>query len=215
VSVVASVEVQLSVEESPLLMEVGLACSETDGFAAGGGGGGGGGGAAAGFFAQPATKARARTAVRMAPRYKELETRIIRILLSVKNSLLVPPSANILSLAGWVKANTSHHDMLYIAHTRFLPKISKKQCCAPRIRKKTATKTSDARRRPQVSQCFASDNFLPGRPIGRLVVAGGGELAGLGAIGEHGPDLPSASARGFKNDVAAIGSPAGAFIART
>src|SRR6476646_8645183 len=110
VSVVASVEVQLWVEESPLLMEVGLACSETDGFAAAGGGG-----AAAGFCLQPATKARARTAVRMAPRYKELETRIIRILLSVKNSLLVPPSAIILSLAGWVKANTSHHDMLYIA----------------------------------------------------------------------------------------------------
>src|SRR5580765_5579023 len=140
VRVVASVEVQLSVEQSPLLMEVGLACSETLGFAAGGGGGAAGGGDAAGFFAQPATKATAKIAVRMAPRYKELETRIIRILLSVKNSLLVPPSAIILSLAGWVKANTSYHDILHIVHTRFIPKICKKQYCAPRIRKKQQPK---------------------------------------------------------------------------
>jgi hypothetical protein len=91
VRVVASVEVQLKVEESPLLMEVGVAWMETVGFAAAGGGGGGGGGGAISFFLQPATKARAKTAVRMAPRYKELETRIIRILLSVQNSLFVPP----------------------------------------------------------------------------------------------------------------------------
>src|SRR5580658_5036658 len=84
VSCVASVEVQLRVVESPLLMEVGLACSETVGRAAAGGGGGGGGGAAGGFFLQPATKARASMAVRMAPRNRELETRIIRILLSVR-----------------------------------------------------------------------------------------------------------------------------------
>jgi len=43
----------------------------------------------------------------------------------------------------------------------------------------------------------------------------GGELAGLGTVGEHGPDLPSASARGFENDVAAIGSPAGTLVAGT
>src|SRR5271155_6185835 len=85
VSCVASVEVQLRVVESPLLMEVGLACSETVGFTAGGGAGAGaGGGAAGGFLAHPAAKARASMEVRMAPRYKELETRIIRILLSVR-----------------------------------------------------------------------------------------------------------------------------------
>src|SRR5580765_5571379 len=140
VRVVASVEVQLSVEQSPLLMEVGLACSETLGFAAGGGGGAAGGGDAAGFFAQPATKATAKIAVRMAPRYKELETRIIRILLSVKNSLLVPPSAIILSLAGWVKANTSHHDMLYIVHTRFLQNFARSNVAHQGLRKKQQPK---------------------------------------------------------------------------
>src|ERR1700722_15568363 len=84
VSCVASVEVQLRVVESPLLMEGGLACSETVGRGAGGGGGGGGACGAGGFFVQPAAKARASIAVRIAPRYKELETRIIRILLSVR-----------------------------------------------------------------------------------------------------------------------------------
>jgi hypothetical protein len=82
VSCVASVDVQVRVVESPLLMEVGLAWMETVGRAAGGGGGGGVGGAAAGFLLQPATKATARTADRMAPRYRELETRFIRILLN-------------------------------------------------------------------------------------------------------------------------------------
>src|SRR5579864_1851759 len=84
VSCVASVEVQLKVVESPLLMEVGLAWIETVGRLGAGAGGGGGGGAAGGFLLQPATKARASTAVRMAPRYRELETRFIRILLSVR-----------------------------------------------------------------------------------------------------------------------------------
>jgi hypothetical protein len=94
VSCVASVEVQLKVVESPVLMEVGLACSETVGRAAGGGGGGGGGGAAAGFLAQPTTKATASMAVSMAPRYRELETRIIRILLNVRIALVVPLEAS-------------------------------------------------------------------------------------------------------------------------
>src|SRR5271168_1107969 len=84
VSCVASVEVQLRVVESPVLMEVGLACSETVGRAAAGGGGGGGGGAFGTGFLQPATKASARMALSMAPRYRELETRIIRILLNVR-----------------------------------------------------------------------------------------------------------------------------------
>src|SRR5580704_12966995 len=83
VSCVASVEVQLKVVESPVLMEVGLACSETVGRAAGGGGGGGAGGGVATFFG-PQPTARASMAVRMAPRYRELETRFIRILLNVR-----------------------------------------------------------------------------------------------------------------------------------
>src|SRR5258708_2897815 len=53
---VASVEFQLKVADSPLLMEAGLACSVTVGRAATGAGGGGGGGAATFFFAQPKVK---------------------------------------------------------------------------------------------------------------------------------------------------------------
>ena len=36
---------------------------------------------------------------------------------------------------------------------------------------------------------------------------------GLGAVGEHAPDLARAAASGFEHDVTAIGSPAGAFVA--
>jgi len=36
---------------------------------------------------------------------------------------------------------------------------------------------------------------------------------GLGAVGEHGPDLAGAAAGGFEDDVAAVGGPAGAFVA--
>src|SRR5208282_122484 len=36
---------------------------------------------------------------------------------------------------------------------------------------------------------------------------------GLGAVGEHGPDLARAGARGLENEVAAVGSPGGAFVA--
>src|SRR5208282_1619354 len=56
--------------------------------------------------------------------------------------------------------------------------------------------------------------FLLRRPVRRLVVAFGGELAGLGAVGEHGPDLARAGAGRFEDDMAAVGSPAGALVAR-
>jgi hypothetical protein len=56
VSCVASVEFQLKVADSPLLMELGLACKVTVGRAAAGGGGGGGGGGATFFLAQPKVK---------------------------------------------------------------------------------------------------------------------------------------------------------------
>jgi hypothetical protein len=112
VSCVASVEVQLRVVEPPWLMEVGLAWIETVGFAGGGAAGGGvGGGGSTFFLPQPATKATARTAVKMAPRYKELETRIIRILLNVRNPLVGPPSADILPLDGWVRE--IHRNTIY------------------------------------------------------------------------------------------------------
>src|ERR1700739_3255397 len=51
------------------------------------------------------------------------------------------------------------------------------------------------------------------RPVGRFVVAGGGELAGLASIGQHGPDLPGAGTRGFKNNVSPVGRPAGTLVA--
>ncbi len=91
VSCVASVEVQLKVVESPLLMEVGLACNETVGFDGAGGGGCSTVLGATGLgWLQPATKAKASMVVTMALWYKELETRIIRILLSVR----VPSSSH-------------------------------------------------------------------------------------------------------------------------
>jgi hypothetical protein len=82
VSCVASVDVQVKVVESPLLMEVGLAWMETVGRLGVGAGGAGVGGGAGGVCLQPAAKEIASMAVRMAPRYRELETRFIRILLN-------------------------------------------------------------------------------------------------------------------------------------
>jgi hypothetical protein len=52
-SCVASVEFQLKVAESPLLMVDGLACNVTVGRAGAGAGAGCGGGVATGFLAQP------------------------------------------------------------------------------------------------------------------------------------------------------------------
>src|SRR5271155_1659696 len=54
---------------------------------------------------------------------------------------------------------------------------------------------------------------LPGGPIGRLVVAGAGELVGLGAVGQHRPDLARAATGGFEDEVAAVWGPAGALVA--
>src|SRR5690348_16181495 len=51
-----------------------------------------------------------------------------------------------------------------------------------------------------------------GGPVRRFVVAAHGELMGLCTIGEHGPDLALAIARGFENDVAAVGRPTGALV---
>ena len=56
-------------------------------------------------------------------------------------------------------------------------------------------------------------NISAGGPVGRFVVALGGELAGFRAIGKHDPYLARAAAGGFKDDVAAIGSPTGALVA--
>jgi hypothetical protein len=89
VSCVASVDTQLRVVDWPWLMEVGLARIETVGLGGGAAGGGGGGGGVSTFLWQPATRATASIVVKMAPRYKELETRIIRILLRIRIPLLV------------------------------------------------------------------------------------------------------------------------------
>src|SRR5208282_2902253 len=56
-------------------------------------------------------------------------------------------------------------------------------------------------------------SILAGGPVGGFVVAAGCELMRGGAIGQHGPDLARAAARGFKDEVAAVGSPTGAFVA--
>src|SRR5882757_4070018 len=51
------------------------------------------------------------------------------------------------------------------------------------------------------------------RPVRRFVVAGSGKLPRLSAIGQHGPDLPGAGTRGFKNEVPAIRRPTGSLVA--
>jgi hypothetical protein len=61
-SCVASVEFQLRVEDSPLLMEAGLACNVTVGDDGAGFSAGGGGGGATVFFLQPKVKTAAATA---------------------------------------------------------------------------------------------------------------------------------------------------------
>ena len=38
-------------------------------------------------------------------------------------------------------------------------------------------------------------------------------MARFGAVGEHGPNLAGAGARGFKDDVTAVGRPAGTLVA--
>jgi hypothetical protein len=58
-----------------------------------------------------------------------------------------------------------------------------------------------------------NDEGLFGGPVGGFVVAVGGELVRLGAVGEHGPDLAGAAAGGFEDDVAAVRSPTGTFVA--
>src|ERR1700739_4503143 len=71
------------------------------------------------------------------------------------------------------------------------------------------------RRGPPVGMTNAErgERWLARGPVGRFLVPGVCELVRLRAVGEHGPDLPGAAARGFEDDVTAIGSPTGAFIA--
>src|SRR6266581_3154221 len=52
-----------------------------------------------------------------------------------------------------------------------------------------------------------------GRPIGRLVMAAGGQLVRLGTVGEHGPNLSRAVTCGLKNKVASIRRPTGTLVA--
>src|SRR6267142_2144547 len=62
-------------------------------------------------------------------------------------------------------------------------------------------------------KCRVTIYFLSRRPVRRFIVASGSQLAGLRAVRKHGPDLPGARPRGFKNDVAAVRRPTGAFVA--
>src|SRR5450432_2671483 len=52
-----------------------------------------------------------------------------------------------------------------------------------------------------------------GRPVGRLVVPIHGELVGLRAVCQHGPNLTGATASGFEHDVTAVGRPTGTLVA--
>src|SRR5580658_3648367 len=51
------------------------------------------------------------------------------------------------------------------------------------------------------------------RPVGRFVLALIRQLPRQAAIGEHGPDVPRAGARGFENKVTSVGRPAGPLVA--
>src|SRR5437867_6567563 len=90
VSCVASVEFQLRVEESPLLMEVGLACSVTVGRAGAGAGAAGWGGGAFGGCLQPKAKTTTANAAIKPVRYSEREAKFMQILLS-EVPVFVPP----------------------------------------------------------------------------------------------------------------------------
>jgi hypothetical protein len=76
------VEFQLKVEESPLLMEVGLAWSVTVGRAGAGAAAGGGAFAATGFLAQPKVTKAAASITSQPVQESEREARFMRILLS-------------------------------------------------------------------------------------------------------------------------------------
>jgi hypothetical protein len=84
------VEFQLKVEDSPLLMEVGLACRVTVGRAAAGAGAGGAGGCDFGGFLQPKVNTAAATIATNPARESERETNFMPILLS-EVPVFVPP----------------------------------------------------------------------------------------------------------------------------
>src|SRR5579871_3754384 len=60
---------------------------------------------------------------------------------------------------------------------------------------------------------FTSFASLFWRPVRRFVVSLHGELVGLRAVRQHGPDLASAGARGLEHNVAAVGSPGWPLVA--
>jgi len=91
-SAVASVEFQLSVDDSPLLMEAGLACNVTVGRAATGGGAAAAGGWAFGGFLQPKVNTAAASITNKPARESEREANLMRILLS-EVPVFVPPEA--------------------------------------------------------------------------------------------------------------------------
>src|SRR5260370_37185011 len=90
-SCVASVEFQLKVADSPLLTEVGLACSVTVGVAGGGAAAGGAGGGVTFFGPQPKLKTAAVETASKPTRQRERGTKFIRILLRA-GPVFVPPA---------------------------------------------------------------------------------------------------------------------------
>jgi hypothetical protein len=90
VSCVASVEFQLKVADSPLLMEVGLACSVTVGVAGAGAAGLVSGGLGWGLGLHPTVKTAAASITNKPARKGEREARFMRILLS-EVPVFVPP----------------------------------------------------------------------------------------------------------------------------
>src|SRR3984893_17222129 len=119
VSCVAFVEVQLSVDESPLSMEDGSAESVTVGCAgAGADAGAGGGVVATGFFLQPPVKMVATRPATNKERYNGRETTVIPILL--RPTFKIFPSSThrgqYRNTGGLVPGDISYHDILYMAH---------------------------------------------------------------------------------------------------
>src|SRR5579872_2516003 len=139
VSCVASVEVQLSVAASPFSTAVGLACSDTVGWAAAGGGGAlGGAETCFGFLLQPNVKTEAAsTAIRPA-RYSDRGTSIIQILLSNVIPVFVPRLLDILAPAEGFRRYLVSRYVIYRTHSPVTERLT-------------------------------------GRPVGRFVVARGGQ----------------------------------------
>src|ERR1700676_3964006 len=160
VSCVALVEVQLSVEELPLLMEVGSAESVTVGCGLGCSTGAGCGVVATGFFLHPTVKTVASKPATNKARYNGRETSLIRILLRRTWITRVRPTeSNIVTLAGWFRRYLVSR---YILNACWSRRISVPR--AIRVRKSNANSRDNSphqnasvyamQNSPKMAQCF-------------------------------------------------------------